>query len=114
GKYLSTVGGNGSGLGQFARPKGIAVDNDENLYVVDASFENTQIFNKDGHVLLFFGGPYRGPGDMWLPAKVTIDYDNLKYFQKYVDQAFQLNYLIFVTNQYGPDKVNVYGAIRPK
>lgn len=114
GKYLSSVGSNGSALGQLARPKGIAVDKKENLYVVDASFENIQIFDKNGRVLLFFGGPYQGPGDMWLPAKVTIDYDNLTYFQKYVDQAYNLNYLIFVTNQYGPDKINVYGAISPK
>lgn len=114
GKYLSSVGGNGTDPGQFVRPKGIAVDTDGNLYVVDASFENTQIFDKEGHVLLFFGGPYKGKGDMWLPAKITIDYSNLQFFQKYIDPAYKLNYLIFVTNQYGPDKVNVYGAIRPK
>ncbi len=114
GKYLSSVGSNGTSAGQFMRPKGIAVDKEENLYVVDASFENTQILNKEGHVLLFFGGPYKGPGDMWLPAKVAIDYDNLKYFQKYVDPVYDLNYLIFVTNQYGPDKVNVYGSIQRK
>jgi len=114
GKFLSSVGSNGSSPGQFVRPKGIAVDREENLYVVDAGFENTQIFNKDGKVLLFFGGPYKGPGDMWLPAKVIIDYDNLAFFEKYTDPAYKLNYLLFVTNQYGPDKVNVYGSISPK
>jgi len=114
GKFQSSVGSNGSNPGQFVRPKGIAVDSAGNLYVVDASFENTQIFNKEGRVLLYFGGPYKGPGDMWLPAKITIDYNNLKYFQKYVDPAYKLNYLIFVTNQYGPDKINVYGSICAK
>jgi len=114
GKFLSSVGSNGSNPGQFVRPKGIAVDMDKDLFVVDAGFENTQIFNKDGKLLLYFGGPYKGPGDMWLPAKVIIDYDNLKYFQKYVSPAYDLKYLIFVTNQYGPDKVNVYGSVRPK
>jgi hypothetical protein len=114
GEFLSSVGGNGSNPGQFVRPKGIAVDHEGDLYVVDASFENAQIFDKEGHVLLYFGGPYKGPGDMWLPAKITLDYHNLKFFQKYTDPAYKLNYLIFVTNQYGPDKVNVYGSIRPK
>jgi DNA-binding beta-propeller fold protein YncE len=114
GKYLSTVGSQGSGLGQFARPKGIAVDAESNLYVVDASFENTQIFNKEGKLLMFFGGTYNGPGGMWLPAKVTIDYDNMRFFQKYVDPSYKMKYLIFVTNQYGPDKVSIYGAIEPK
>jgi len=112
GKFLTSVGSTGSNIGQFVRPKGIAVDHESNLYVVDAGFENVQIFNKEGKVLMFFGGPYKEkPGDMWLPAKVTIDYDDMKYFQKYVDPRFNLNYLVFVTNQYGPDKVNVYGFV---
>jgi len=115
GKYLSSVGSNGNNIGQFVRPKGIAVDQESNLYVVDAGFENTQIFNKEGKVMMFFGGPYKErPGDMWLPAKVAIDYDNLKYFQKYVDPGYILKYLVFVTNQYGPDKVNVYGFVALK
>jgi len=115
GKYLSSVGSTGNTIGQFVRPKGIAVDKDSNLYVVDAGFENVQIFNKEGKVLMFFGGPYKEkPGHMWLPAKVTIDYEDLKYFQKYVASGFDLKYLVFVTNQYGPDKVNVYGFIERK
>ena len=60
---------------------------------------------------MHFGGPYNGHGDMWLPAKVVIDYDNLAYFQKYVDPRFHLIYLILVTNQYGPDKLSVYGFV---
>jgi DNA-binding beta-propeller fold protein YncE len=115
GVFLSSVGSNGSSAGQFVRPKGIAVDRESNLYVVDAGFENAQIFNREGKVLMFFGGPYKEtPGDMWLPAKVAIDYNNLSHFQKYVSPAYTLQYLIFVTNQYGPDKVNVYGFILPK
>ena len=63
---------------------------------------------------MFFGGTYKGPGDMWLPAKITIDYDNLQYFRKYVDPSYDLQYLILVTNQYGPDKINVYGRVEPR
>lgn len=114
GEYISAVGSYGSGLAQFIRPKGIAVDHEQNLFVVDAGFENVQIFDKAGQLLMFFGGPYKGLGDMYLPAKVTIDYDHLSYFEKYVDPMFELKYLIFVTNQYGPAKVSVYGRIEPK
>ena len=63
---------------------------------------------------MFLGGPYNGPGDMYLPANVTIDYDHLHHYEKYVDPKYKLEYLIFVTNQYGPDKVNVYGRVEPK
>lgn len=114
GEFVDTVGSYGRGLGQFVRPKGIAVDRHEILYVVDAGFENVQMFNAGGQLLMFFGGTYSGPGGMWLPAKVIIDYDNLEYFQEYVDERFDLKYLIFVTNQYGPDKINVYGYVEEK
>lgn len=114
GEFIDSVGSFGRNIGQFVRPKGIAVDNELNLYVVDAAFENVQIFDKDGNLLMFFGGPYSSPGDMWLPAKVIIDYQNLEYFRKYVYEGYDLKYLIFVTNQYGPDKVSVYGFVNEK
>jgi sugar lactone lactonase YvrE len=113
GKYLQTVGSYGRNRGQFGRNKGVTVDKNGNIYVVDASFDNAQIFNKEGNLLMAFGGPYTGPGYMWLPAKITIDYKNLEYFRKYVDPAYKLKYIILVTNQYGPDKLSVYGAIEP-
>ena len=114
GKYLSKIGSYGKMLGQFARPKGIAVDKEGNLYVVDAAFENIQIFNNEGQLLMFFGGSYKGPGDMWLPAKVAISYEGLEPFQKYVDDLYELKYLILVTNNFGPDKLTVYGYIEEK
>lgn len=114
GDFINSVGSYGQGHGQFVRPKGIAVDREKNLYVVDAGFENVQIFNDKGQLLMFFGGSYKGPGDMYLPAKVTIDYKNVSFFEKYVDPAYELKYLIFVTNQYGPDKVSVYGRVELK
>jgi len=114
GKFLRFVGGYGNYAGQLMRPKGVAVDNQSNLYVVDAAFENVQIFNEKGNVLMFFGGPYKRQGDMWLPADVTVSYSGLKYFSKYVDESFNLKYLIFVTNQYGPDKISVYGFVEQK
>ena len=114
GNYIRSVGSYGKSIGQFTRPKGIAVDREENLYVVDAAFENVQIFNKEGQLLMFFGGSYKGPGGMWLPAKVSISYEMLDDFQKYVDKRYHLKYLILVTNNYGPDKINIYGYVEEK
>jgi hypothetical protein len=114
GNYIRTIGGTGTYAGQLMRPKGVAVDNNENLYVVDAAFENAQIFNDKGNVLMSFGGPYRSHGDMWLPADISISYTGLNFFNKYVDPSFNLKYLIFVTNQFGPDKVSVYGFVETK
>ena len=109
GKYLETVGGYGRNLGQFTRPKGIDVDRSGNLFVVDAAFENVQIFNNKSKLLMFFGGS----GNMNLPAAISISYDGLSYFQDFVDDSFRLLYLIFVTNQFGANKVGVYGFVEP-
>jgi DNA-binding beta-propeller fold protein YncE len=114
GDHLRTVGSYGDGVGQFTRPKGIAVDRDSILYVADAAFNNVQLFNAAGEVLMFFGGSSGGPGSMSLPAQIALDYENLDYFRRYVDDSFELLYLIFVTNQYGRAKLGVYGFVRPK
>ncbi len=114
GKHLQTIGSYGRNIGQFTRPKGVAVDREGNLYVVDAAFENVQIFNNEGKLLMFFGGSYQGPGDMWLPAKVAISYDDNEYFQQYVNERYTLKYIILITNNFGPDKVSVYGSVVEK
>jgi DNA-binding beta-propeller fold protein YncE len=114
GKFLNTIGSYGQNRGQFVRPKGVAVDSSDNVYVLDAAFENVQIFNSKADLLLFFAGPYQRPGYLSLPIKINIDYANIDYFDKYVDPNYNLKYLIYVTNQFGPDKITVYGFIEPK
>jgi len=114
GRMIRTVGSRGLEPGRFTRPKGLAIDSENNLYVVDSGFENVQIFDEDGSPLMFFGGNYEGAGRMWLPAKVAIDDSNLGYFRPYVDPQYEVKRLIFVTNQYGPDKISVYGLVSRK
>ena len=114
GNYLSSIGSFGKSSGQFVRPKGVAVDQSGNVFVADAAFENVQVFDGAGKLLTFFGGSYKSKGDMYLPANVVVSYDKLDYFEKFLSPDYILEYLIFVTNQYGPDKISVYGFITPK
>lgn len=113
GEFLHHIGRPGTGPSTFSRPKGIAVDREGLVYVVDAAFENVQVFTSEGRLLMTFGGPGYGPGDMVLPAKVVIDYDHLEYFRPYLHSGFELKHLILVSNQYGPEKINVYGFVGP-
>jgi hypothetical protein len=107
GHFVTAFGKPGDNLGHFARPKGIALDREGHLYAVDASFNNVQMFNKEARLLMFFGEGGDQPGGLTLPAKVAIDYDNLRYFQQYLQPDFQAEYLLLVTSQFGPRRVNV-------
>lgn len=110
GNFQRSIGKYGTGIGQFTRPKGIELDKDSNLYVVDAAFENVQIFNKKGQLLTFFGQH----GNMNLPAGISISYENLDFFQPYVYKEFELKFLIYVTNQFPPNSIGVYGFVGKK
>jgi DNA-binding beta-propeller fold protein YncE len=116
GHFLRTFGKLGDAIGDFARPRGLAVDRNDNLYAVDAAFNNVQIFDKEGRVLMFFGnlGSAHERGSLILPAQVVVDYDNLKYFQQYVDPSFDAEQLIIVTSQFGTRMVNVYALGKEK
>lgn len=111
GKFVRSIGQLGRRPGEFARPKGIAVDREGRLYVVDAGFDNVQVLNPEGHPLIFIGGTGNDPGQMYLPAEVYLDYDarHLAMFQPLAHPQLTLAYLVWVTNQYGPRAVSVYG-----
>lgn len=112
GEYVQQFGERGDSSGQFFRPKGIAVDREGRLYVVDANWENVQIFDYDGQLLLPFPGSTNLRGLLVLPATIAIDYDNVELFEDLVAPGHELEYLILVTSQYGPSKVNVYGFLK--
>jgi len=109
GTFIKQMGSAGRVAGSFARPKGIAVDRSGLIYVVDAAFQNVQVFNNNGQVLVAFGGSGYNPGNLNLPVDITIDYEHSFLFQKYAKPGFKIEYIILVTSQYGPFKVNVYG-----
>jgi DNA-binding beta-propeller fold protein YncE len=113
GKLLQQFGSLGRGLGQFVRPKGVAVDREGRVYVADAAIQNVQIFSPEGELLLFFGGPGGQPGRLHLPAKAAIDYDNVDLFADRVVPGYEIEYLIAVTSQFGPNKVSVFGFLKP-
>jgi DNA-binding beta-propeller fold protein YncE len=107
---LSTIGSHGDAYGQFARPKGIAVDPDGKIYVVDAAFENVQIFDGNGNLLLFFPeGGAKSAVSLVLPAGIAIDSTLTEYFTPLVSPDFQVEYLVLVASQYGDKKLSVFG-----
>lgn len=93
GEFLGEFGQMGDGPGDFARPKGIAVDSFGNAYVADALFDNVQIFDRLGRVLMSFGSLGEAAGRFWLPAGMAIDERNRIYVADSANrrvQVFQL------------------------
>ncbi len=122
GNYIRTIGQQGVAPGLFARPKGVAVDREGRVYIVDAYADTqgtqlfvVQMFDTEGKLLMYFGQPGASTqGELYLPAGIKIDYDNVGLFQKQVMPGYGLKYLILVTNQLGDHKVNVYGFLQKK
>jgi len=104
-----TIGRLGDNIDEFVRPKGIAIDKRGNIWVVDAATEVVKIYDPEGQLLLFFGLPGNKPGRMNLPAKVIVDYDNVELFRENAVEGANLEFLILVSNQYGLNKINIYG-----
>lgn len=109
GEYLQTVGSMGTQIGGMVRPKGVDVDKEGRVYVVDAATEVVQVFNDEGKLLLFFGETTESDLGFELPATVRVDYDHIEQFREYIAPNFEVQYLVFVTSQYGPRKISVFG-----
>ncbi len=109
GRFVRTYGEMGDAIANFIRPKGVAVDREGRIWVVDAATQVCKIYNTEGLLLLYFGMAGNRAGMMNLPATVTIDYDNVELFQGYAAEGAQLEFLVIITNQYGPHKVSVFG-----
>jgi hypothetical protein len=118
GNLKRTIGRLGDNIDELVRPKGIAVDRDSRIWVIDSgaslspsawSTEVAKIYDAQGRLLLFFGRPGNEPGNMNLPTKIILDYDHVNLFKHYAVKGANIEFLVFVSNQYGPRKVNVYG-----
>jgi len=109
GVFRRTIGRLGDNVDEFVRPKGIAVDRENRIWVVDAATEVAKIYNERAQLLLFFGLPGNEPGMMNLPATIVVDYDNVEFFQEYAVRRASIEFLVLVSNQHGPNKISVYG-----
>lgn len=71
-------------------PKGLALDSDGHIYVVDALFDAVQIFDRQGQYLLTFGERGLDPGQFWLPGGIFIDPQDRIYVADSYNQRIQI------------------------
>ena len=73
----------------MARPRAIAIDNQNHLYVTDALNNNVQMFDESGNLLLRFGNIGLHEGQFRLPAGIYISADNKIWVADSVNRRIQ-------------------------
>lgn len=68
-----SVGERGLFVGNLVRPKGVAVDSERNLYVIESYHDHLLIYDRKGQFLMGFGGLGMTTGRFYLPAGVWTD-----------------------------------------
>lgn len=75
-RHRLTVGARGLFVGNLVRPKGVSVDSDGNIYVVESYFDHLLVFDRSGQFLMAIGGLGKDVGQFYLPAGVWTDAHN--------------------------------------
>jgi sugar lactone lactonase YvrE len=69
-------GARGFFVGDLVRPKGVAVDNESHVYVIESYYDHLLVFSRTGEFLLPIGGMGQETGRFFLPAGVWVDSRN--------------------------------------
>ena len=79
GQPKRVIGERGLYVGNLVRPKGVAVDDEGNVYVVESYYDHLLVFNNAGDFLMPIGGTGSGVGNFYLPSGVWADAHNRIY-----------------------------------
>lgn len=91
GETLAAIGPRpGDASGDLPRPKGVAIDAEQHLYVVDALFDAVQVFDRKGTLLIAFGSTGANPGEFSLPGGIAIDARDLIYVADSYNRRIQV------------------------
>lgn len=75
-RWRMSFGRRGLYVGNFVRPKGVTVDSDGNIYVVESYHDHLLVFNREGSFLMAIGGLGQATGNFYLPAGAWADSRN--------------------------------------
>jgi len=76
GSMRRSFGTRGLYVGNLVRPKGIALDSERNVYVVESYYDHLLVFDRHGRFLMGIGGLGAESGKFYLPAGVWTDHLN--------------------------------------
>jgi DNA-binding beta-propeller fold protein YncE len=76
GRVQRRLGPRGLYLGNLVRPKGVGVDGEGNVYVIESYYDSLLVFSPRGEFLMPIGGTGTATGRFYLPAGVWVDARN--------------------------------------
>ncbi len=89
GKWLRQWGGHGLAAGEFLRPRALAIDESDRIYVADSCNHRIQVFDTQGKLLDSWGTRGTAPGQMSYPYDLAIGPDGALYVCEYGNQRVQ-------------------------
>jgi len=105
GAYQGSIGGAGDRPGFLFRPKGIAIDSEDHIYMVEGLWGEVQVFDREGRLLYNFGKRGTRAWEFQLPTGLFIDRND----RVYVVDSYNKRVQIF---QYHALKSRADGAMR--
>ncbi|SIO61070.1 NHL repeat-containing protein [Singulisphaera sp. GP187] len=89
GKWLRQWGGHGYALGEFLKPRALAIDDQDRIYVADSCNHRIQVFDTMGKLLFHWGTRGESPGQMNYPYDLAIGPDHALYVCEYGNHRVQ-------------------------
>jgi DNA-binding beta-propeller fold protein YncE len=83
GVWLRQWGGHGYEPGEFLRPRALAIDGQDRLYVADSCNHRIQVFDTQGKLLRYWGRRGSAPGEMSYPYDIALGPDGFLYVCEY-------------------------------
>jgi len=89
GKWLRQWGGHGYEPGEFLKPRALAIDDKDRLFVADSCNHRIQVFDTQGKLLHSWGSRGERPGQMSYPYDLAIGPDHCLYVCEYGNHRVQ-------------------------
>jgi DNA-binding beta-propeller fold protein YncE len=89
-EFLSSFGHAGTGPGEFNRPEGLCIDQQDRLYVADSCNHRIQIFDRGGKFMRTYGKPGTGKGEFSYPYDICVDSSGRQYVCEFGNSRIQI------------------------